>query len=109
MTTEYKPLDWNWDELMTLLDSYCASASGSGSSGAASNSTDSNMTTGDNSSTPVVGDGGSGNDTATNTTTASTNSTELIDNWQNLDFPWTDLLANATANSDMTTWDKATY
>lgn len=57
-----------------------------------------------NMTTPAEGEGGSGNETV-----PSANSTELRDNWQNLDFPWTELLANATANSDMSTWDKATY
>lgn len=111
MTTEYKPLDWNWDELMTLLDSYCQSST---SSGSVDNSTGTNMTDGNmtdmNTTTPVVGDSGSGNDTApAPTDTNAANSTELVDNWQNLDIAWTDLLANATANPDMTTWDKATY
>jgi hypothetical protein len=115
MTTEYKPLDWNWDELMTLLDSYCQSSTSSGSgSGSVDNSTGTNMTDGNmtdmNTTTPVVGDSGSGNDTApAPTDTNAANSTELVDNWQNLDIAWTDLLANATSNPDMTTWDKATY
>ena len=113
MTTEYKPLDWNWDDLMTLLNTYCSASAGGATGGNGSTDTNATITeTGLNNTAPMENMEDMDNATIANDTNMvppAENSTELRDNWQNLDFAWSDLLANATANMDMATWDKAIY
>jgi hypothetical protein len=116
MTTEYKPLDWNWDDLMSLLNTYCSASAGGGTgeSTGGNGTTDTNATTtetGLNNTAPMENMGMDNATIAndTNMVPPASNSTDLKDNWQNLDFAWSDLLANATANMDMASWDKATY
>jgi hypothetical protein len=106
MTTEYKPLDWNWDDLMTLLNTYCSTSAGGATGG--NGTTDANATDLNN-TVPMEGMDNATIANDTNMVPPAENSTELKDNWQNLDFAWSDLLANATANMDMASWDKATY
>jgi hypothetical protein len=51
MTTEYKILEWNWDDLIQLMDSYCTTftpSSNDNSGNSSENSTASNNTSGSN-------------------------------------------------------------
>lgn len=40
MTTEYKALEWNWDELIALMDAYCQGGATNETDGGATNETD---------------------------------------------------------------------